>query len=215
MKKPLLRRLFIVFPAGILLTVYSAYNVFLIFRDSILMTPDQTLICALVALMFAIFAAFLFTAGFRADDLWFLMIRRMLFISALLSIFVFKLRMLGPVLDYFNIYKLNTIIYFAAYVMTQVALLVMFIYYAFIRNRLIVSPHATTILSVTAIVLLLCSFALEVVLLFVYHIGLEETPLRTIIIRPVFFFSLVGICLYFMFPPQAIQQNDDAENVPA
>ena len=50
---------------GFLFAVYSVYNVFIIFRDRSSMPSEGVLISAVVALAFAILAAFMWTAGIK------------------------------------------------------------------------------------------------------------------------------------------------------
>ena len=192
---------------GLLFSAYSAYNVFVVVRDGKRgLSPEGILISIVVALIFAVFAGFLWTwqAGVKAKDMRFLMIRRTTFIIALLAVFALKLRMAGKVIAYLDFSKIHTVVYGAAYLMTQAALLLLIVYYVFILKMLPLYPKASVILPAIAMVLFLCSLILEAILFFAYGIGLEASPLRTIVSRPVFYLGFIGLCVYFLIPPEPL-----------
>lgn len=200
-QKPTLRRLNIKL-TGLLFAAYSAYNIFIVARDSGRgLSSEGKLISVVVALMFAVFAFFVWTAGWNTRDIRFLMIRRTAFIIALLAVFALKLRMAGKVVAYLDFSRLHTVLYVGAYAMTQAALLMLFVYYVFILKSLPFYPMASVLLPVFAMILFLCSLILETVLFFVYGIGLEASMLRTAVMRPVFYLGFVGLSAYFLFPP--------------
>lgn len=199
----MLRRLNIVL-TGLLFAAYAVYNIFIIIRDGRGLPAQGIFISALVALGFALFSAFVLTAGVRSKNPRFLMIRRITFILALLLIFLLKLRMVGQVVEYIDFSQLNTVIYGAAYFMTLAALLLLFIYYVFLRRIRIIFPRAAVFLIVAALILFLLSFIMEIILFFGYGIGIEANTLRTVVIRPIFYLGFIGLSLYFLFPPQSI-----------
>ncbi len=118
----------------------------------------------------------------------------------MLAIFALKLRMAGRVFAYIDFSKTHTILYGGAYIFTQAALLIIIIYYIAILKNLPLYPRASVLLPLSAIVLLLSSLVLETILFFVYSIGLEPSPLRTAVIRPIFYFGFIGLSAYFLFP---------------
>lgn len=196
-----LRKLNVILTA-LLFAAYTVYNVFIIYRGGASLPSQAILISAVVALMYFVFTAFAVTAGVKSKDIRFLIGRRVAFIVALLTVFALKLRMAGQVIAYLDFSKLYTVLNGCAYLVTQIGLLLLLIYYIFILKNLPFYPRAGVALPTAAAVLFLCGLALEAVLYFVYGIGLETSPLRTIVMRPVFYLGLIGLSLYFLFPPQ-------------
>lgn len=203
--KLMLRKLNVALTA-LLFAVYSAYNVFVAVRDSRRgLPPYAIVICVIVALIYAVFTAFMVFAlavGVQTRNIRLLIWRRTAFIISLIAVFVLKLRMAGQVIAYLDITKLHTILYTCAYLTTQIGLVLLLIYYIFILKDLPLFPRASVALPLAAASLFLFSLALEAVLFFVFRIGLEDSPLRTILMRPVFYLGLIGLSLYFRFPPQ-------------
>lgn len=96
--------------------------------------------------------------------------------------------------------KLHTVLYGASYFLTQAALLILLIYYAFIRNKISFFPVASVLLPVIAMLMFLYSFVLEILLFFMFKVSLEASPLRTVLIRPVFYLGFIGLSAGFLFP---------------
>lgn len=188
---------------GVLFAAYSAYNVFILFRDFDDLTTEAKFICVVVAVMFALFAVFVWIAGVKERDGLFLFIRRVIFIIALLTIFGLRLRLTERVIAYLDLNDTETILYGCAYFATQAALLCLAVYYLFILIARPLYPKASVILPIAAMVLFLGSLVIEAILFFRYHHGMEASPLRTLVMRPVFYFGLIGLSLYFLFPPQS------------
>ena len=188
---------------GILFSVYSAYNLLVAVRDGKRgLSSEGILISIVVALMFAVFTVFVNTIGVKTNDMRFLIARRIAFIIALLVVFALKLRMAVEVIAYLDFSKIHTVLYGGAYFLTQAALLLLIIFYVFIIKALPFYPRASVILPTIAIILFLCSLVLEMILFFVYGIGLEANTLRTLVMRPVFYLGFICLSLYFLFPPQ-------------
>lgn len=186
---------------ALLFASYSAYNIFIAVRDGKRgLSPQAILISVVVALLYAVFTGFMITVGNNTKDIRFLIGRRVAFIIALLAVFALKLRMVGQVLAYLDFNKLYTVLYGCAYLTTQIGLLLLLAYYIFILKRLPLYPRASVALPLIAAILFLCSLVIEAVLFFAYGIGLEANALRTIVMRPVFYFGLIGLSLYFLFP---------------
>lgn len=203
MKQKMILRQLNVKLTGFLFFVYSAYNVFIAISDGKRgIPPEGILISIVVALMFAVFAGFMLTwsVGVKTKNMLFLSIRRTAFIIALLVVFFLKLRMAVKVIAYLDFSELHTVLYGVSYLMTQVGLLLLIIYYAFILKRVSFYPGAAVALPTIAIILFLCSLILEAILFFVYGIGVEDSMLRTAVIRPVFYLGFIGLSLYFLFP---------------
>ncbi len=200
MKQKLTPRWFIIKLAGILFAVYSVYNVFIIVRDGEYIPTYGIAITAVVAGMFALLAAFSWTSEFK--DIRFLNIRKAVFIVSLVVIFALKLRMINQVIAYLDFSKVKTIVYCGAYFMTLAALLVLFFYYAIVVRNLPLFPKASVILPLFALLLFLGSFVLEIVLFYKYGVGLEANPLRTMVIRPVFYMGFISLSVYFLLPPK-------------
>lgn len=199
--KKLTPRWLIIKLTGIFFAAYAAYNIFIIVRDHSGMTAQAIFISCVVALMFSLLSAYALTFGVMMKKPWFLMVRRMTFIITLLTVFLLKLRMIGRVITYLDTSKAHTVLYCAAYAATQAALLILLIYYIIIRKRFLFFPKACVILPVSAAILFLCGFTLEVILFFAYDIYLEASFLRTIVIRPVFYLGFIGLSVYYLFLP--------------
>ena len=201
MKEYLTPRWLIIKLTGLLFAAYSAYNVFIIFRDKDRsLTSEGILISAIVALLFAILAAFAWTS--EVKNFMFLKIRRKVLIITLLAIIALKLRIIDRVVANIDYTNMITVLYGASFIMTIVALVILFIYYAFIVKRIILYPRASIILPLSAMILFLLSLIAEAILFFEYGFGLEANPLRTVVIRPVFYLGFIGLSAYFLFPPQ-------------
>ena len=200
---------------GMLFAAYAAYNVFIIFRNGSSISSEGVLISATVALLFTVLACFAWTAGLKlkrkSRTARFQMIRRTAFIIAFLSIFALKLRMIGQVIGYLDYARaiaetdgdkyLIAILYAFTYFMTLTAMLILNVYYIFIRKRLLLFPKVSAIIPTFAAILFLICLILEAILFFALGINLEASSLRTVVMRPVFYLGFIGLCLYFLFPP--------------
>lgn len=184
--------------AGVLFAVYSLYNVFIIFRDRKELPLEGTIITAVVAVLFGLLAVYTWTSDVK--NVLFVMIRRTVFIFVLLAIFALKLNLVVRVIAFLDVSSLYTVLYAGAYFLTQAAFLILLIYYIFILKNLPLYPKLSKLLPVAAILFFLSSFVMEMVLFFVFNIGLEATWLRTIVIRPVFYLGFIALCVYFLFP---------------
>ena len=209
-KKLTLKRLII--PAtGLLFAAYSAYNVFIVIRDGGALSSEGILISIIVALLFAVLAAYVWTAKVKRKKGFFRMVRRTALIIALIAIFALKLRMVVRVVEYvdfselqtvfvygepFTFSMLQTLLYGAAYFMTLAAMLILIIYFIVIRKRPLMFPKASVALPVTAMVLFLVSLIMDMVLFLAYGVNLEASPLRTAVMRPVFYLGFIGLCAY-------------------
>ena len=216
-KKTLMR--LIAYLTGLLFAVYSAYNVFIIVKDKKL-PPEGLLISAVVALMFAVLAVFMWTFEIKPKNkkketdkkkkrkkkirrIRFRIIRRAAFLIALLTLIGLKLRMSYQVIDFIDVTKPQTVLYGVAYIFTVVGMLILFVFYAFIRKRYLLFPKAAALLPKIAMVLFLCSLILEAILFLAYGIGAESSTLRNIVIRPVFYLGFIGLSAFFLYPPQS------------
>lgn len=150
MKEKLTPRWFIIKLTGILFAIYSAYNIFLIVRDGSAMPPVGIFISALVSLLFALLAAFAWTS--EVKNVRFMMIRKTVMIIVLLTIFALKLRLVNRVMALLDFSKTQNVLYVAAYFLTLAALLILFVYYAFILRNLPLHPKMSVILPVAVII---------------------------------------------------------------
>lgn len=148
-----------------------------VIRDTKIYNTYEKVICALVVLLFAVLAGFAFTS--EAKNMKFLTIRRGVMLVDLVTVFVIKLFVAGRVFATLDITKLETIFYVGAYLLTQLALLIILLYYALIRKSLPVFPKASVILLITSAAFLLISLVFEALLFFIYNVGLEGNAIRT------------------------------------
>lgn len=186
---------------GFLFAAYSAYQVFIILRDYRVLPPQGFVITALVAVAFAILALYMWTAGVKGKKHILLMVvRRTSFIIALLTIFVLKLRLSVQVINYMDYTKLYTLIYGWSYFFTLAALAILLIYYVFILKSLPFHPKASVFLPRITVVLFLLSMILDAILFFGYGIPLEANVIRTVVSRPVFYLSFIGLSIHFLYP---------------
>ena len=212
-------RLFIVRLTGILSAAYSAYYIFVIVRDIRRSSLQGLIIDALVSLLFALLAGFAFTS--EVNNLKFIKVRRITFIITLLVIVLLKLRLTGRVfafLDFTNEYALLVALYGAAFFMTLIALVVLLVYYTFIRSNMPLYPKVSVIMPLSAMILFLLSFVAEILLLVIYHLGLETNMIRTVVSRPLFYLCFIGLSAYFLYPPRIEETSgykppDDSEFV--
>ena len=207
MKEKLTPRWFIIKLTGILFAIYSAYNIFLIVRDGSAMPPVGIFISALVSLLFALLAAFAWTS--EVKNVRFMMIRKTMMIIVLLTIFALKLRLVNRVMALLDFSKTQNVLYVAAYFLTLAALLILFVYYAFILRNLPLHPKMSVILPVAVIIGFVGCVVCEALLFFGFGFGLEASPLRTLVIRPVFYLGFIGLCVYFLFPPPLMEDQID------
>ena len=127
--------------------------------------------------------------------------RRYSFILALLTVFLLKLRMSGVMIEFLNPEYDFTVIYGVSYLLTLLGILDLTIYYIIIRKRNPFKRWVTVVFMVIAMVFFVAGLVLEGILLFKYNIGMEPNKLCTLITRPIFYLSFVGLCVYFLFPP--------------
>ena len=207
MKEKLTPRWFIIKLTGILFAIYSAYNIFLIVRDGSAMPPVGIFISALVSLLFALLAAFAWTS--EVKNVRFMMIRKTVMIIVLLTIFALKLRLVNRVMALLDFSQTQNVLYVAAYFLTLAALLILFVYYAFILRNLPLHPKMSVILPVAVIIGFVGCVVCEALLFFGFGFGLEASPLRTLVIRPVFYLGFIGLCVYFLFPPPLMEDQID------
>ena len=207
MKEKLTPRWSIIKLTGILFAIYSAYNIFLIVRDGSAMPPVGIFISALVSLLFALLAAFAWTS--EVKNVRFMMIRKTVMIIVLLTIFALKLRLVNRVMALLDFSKTQNVLYVAAYFLTLAALLILFVYYAFILRNLPLHPKMSVILPVAVIIGFVGCVVCEALLFFGFGFGLEASPLRTLVIRPVFYLGFIGLCVYFLFPPPLMEDQID------
>ena len=212
-------RLFIVRLTALLFAEYSLFYIFVIFRDFNRAELQELLVEAFVSLLFALLSAFAWTS--EVSDLKFIRVRRIVFIVALLAAVLLKLRLTGRViafLDFTGENRLLFALYGAAFFMSLAAMIIIFIYYTFIRRNMPLYPKVSKILPLTAMILFLLSFAAEGALFFVYRIGLEANTLRTVVSRPLFYLGFIGLSAYFLYPPRieetaGYKPPDDSEFV--
>lgn len=184
---------------GLLFTACSAYNVFIIFIDYKKLALEDMLALSFAALIFGVFAFFTFTS--EAKSFRFFLLRRLAFVFAFIALFLLQVRMFDKVVAVFDINKPDSLMYCGAYAATQAALLILAVYYGFIRQNLPLRSMASVILPLTALLLFLFSFVMEGLLYFMYNIGLEANDLRTLVIRPVFYMAFILLSVYFLIPP--------------
>lgn len=216
MKNVFTPRWLIAILTGAFFAAYSAYQVFVICRDYRGMPPEGIVITAVVALMFAILAVYMWTTGVKGKKhILFMIVRRTSFIIALLVIIVLKLRLVIRVINYIDGTKPYTILYSAAYFMMLLGLMILFIYYAFILNRLPFFPRAGVILPRTAIALFLLSLIAEAILFFGYGMGLEANTIRSMVMQPVFYLGFIGLSLHFLYPVLISRKTKKKKNADA
>ena len=211
MKQKLTPRWLVIKLAGILFAAYSAYNIFILYRNGSTLPEQGVFITALVAALFGLLAVFAWTSEIK--NVRFQVIRTTVFIVDLLIVFALKLRMIGRSVAYIDSAKPHTVLYGATYFMTLAGMLVLFIYYAFILKNLPLYPRMSVILPAAAIILFLGTLILEAVLFFAFGFAMESSPLRTMVIRPVFSLGFVGLSAYFLFPPQITAEDENIAKV--
>lgn len=203
-KREIFKRIIIIF-GGILFAVYSAYNIFIIVRDGKSLLPVEKFISALVAFSFLILAIFVWT--YEVKNIRFIMLRIYSFIAAMLVLTGLKIRIGKHVINYIDFSKPETILYGIAYFFTVAAMIILLFYYVFIIRRLSQYPKLSFVLPLIAMILFLSGFIAEIILLSVYHIGLEASLRRTVVIRPVFYFGFIFLSVYFLFVPRVEKEK--------
>ncbi len=219
MKKKQRLRLFVVRLTAIMFAAYSAFYIFVLVRDLKQASLQELLIEALVSLLFALLSAFAWTS--EVSNLKFIRVRRIVFIIALLGVVLLKLRLTGSViafLDFTGEYAFLFALYGAAFFMTLMALIILIVYYTFIRRNIRLYPKLSVILPLSAMILFILSFVAEILLFVIYRFGLEDNMIRTLFSRPVFYLGFIGLSAYFLYPPR-VQETagykppDDSEFV--
>lgn len=186
---------------GFLFAVYSAYNVFIIFRDRGSLPSEGVLISAVVALAFAILAAFMWTAGIRGKKrILFMMIRRVAFLVAMITLIVLKVRLIRRIINYFDASVFYTYLYDGAFFLTLAGFLILFAFFTFILRDLPFHPKAAVGFPVAAVIVFSLSLIMEIILFFAYGMLFEANVLRTVVIRPVFYLGFIGLSLHFLYP---------------
>ena len=198
---------------------YSAFYIFVLIRDLKQASLQELLIEALVSLLFALLSAFAWTS--EVSNLKFIRVRRIVFIIALLAVVLLKLRLTGRViafLDFTGDYPFLFALYGAAFFMTLMALIILLVYYTFIRRNMPLYPKLSVILPISAMILFILSFAAEILLFAIYRFGVEDSMIRTLFSRPVFYLGFIGLSAYFLYPPRVeetagYKPPDDSEFV--
>lgn len=211
MKQTLTLRRMNILVTGLMFAAYSAYNIFIIIRGGGSLSSEGILISAVVALLFAVFTAYVWTAGVKPKNARFRMIRRTAFIIALIGVFALKLRMFDRVLGYIDFSGLQTVFYYgepfefsmlitvifgASYFIMLAAMLILIVYFIVIRKRPLMFPKASVVMPVTAMALFIVSLILDMILFLAYGVNLEANPRRTAVMRPVFYLGFIGMCAY-------------------
>ena len=93
MKQKLTPRWLVIKLAGILFAAYSAYNIFILYRNGSTLPEQGVFITALVAALFGLLAVFAWTSEIK--NVRFQVIRTTVFIVDLLIVFALKLRMIA------------------------------------------------------------------------------------------------------------------------
>ena len=187
---------------GVMFAAYAAYSVFILIRDARHLSSTARVISAAVAIVFAVFALFAWTCNLKPETIHILIVRRIAFVAGLVIVFLLKLRMITKVSAYLDFSQFHTVLYACAYLLTQVAIALLLIYYAFILPKLAVYPKAAVQLPMIALILFVLSMILEALLLFIYGIGTETSYLRSAVSRPLFFLGFIGLSAYFLLPPE-------------
>lgn len=219
MKKKQRLRLFIARLTAIMFAAYSAFYIFVLIRDLKQASLQELLIEALVSLLFALLSAFAWSS--EVSNLKFIRVRRIVFIIALLAVVLLKLRLTGSViafLDFTGEYAFLFALYGAAFFMSQMALIILLVYYTFIRRNMPLYPKLSVILPISAMILFILSFAAEILLFAIYRFGVEDSMIRTLFSRPVFYLGFIGLSAYFLYPPRVeetagYKPPDDSEFV--
>ncbi len=183
---------------GLLFVIYAVYNIYTVARGSASMPPEGILITVIVALVFAAFTFCMWTSGINTKNIRFLVARRAIFITGLVILFLLKLRIVAKVYNYLDFSEVKTVLYALTYAFNLAAFLIMIIYYAFVLKNLPLYPRASAVLPIIAMVLFICCLVMEAIMFFVFRMLIEPSPLRTVIIRPVFNLGFVGACVYFL-----------------
>lgn len=202
MKRFLTPRGLIIFLTGIMFAVYAVYNLYIMGKDSDTIGTGGMIITGLVTIIYAVFAFFAFSAGVIVNDIRFYVVRRIAFIIALVAAFGIKLRLIADIVSMITFSQKYTVLYGGSFLMTQVAMLFLIVYYVFVAKRMDKNVKPPVTLQIIALVFFILSYICEMVLFFVYGIGLEGDSLRTMIFRPVFYLGFIGLSVYFMLPPQ-------------
>ena len=208
MKQKLTLRWLLLKLTGLFFAAYSVYYIFIIIRDGGTMKLKEKIICSILVVLFGLLTGFAWTS--EVKNLRFLMIRKAVLILDLLALIALKLRMAGSVIKYLEYTKLHTVLYSASYCLTIAGMLFLLIFYAFILKNLPFHRKSSVIIPLVALISFVCALALEAILFFVYHIGLEQTPIRTLISRPIFYLSFIGLALYFLYPQTIPEDDEDA-----
>lgn len=206
MKQKLTLRRIIIILTGLCFAVYAAYNVFVLIKDGGSLPTAGIIISGLVAFLFAVLSIFAFTSDMRLntpedDDIRLLAVRRIFFGGVLVAVWLLKLRMAGQVAAYVDVSMPHTILYAGAYVATQLALLALFVLFVFILPKRPFFPRLCVLLPLLALLLFVAGFVCDTLLFFGFHVMVEASPLRTMLVRPVFYLGFIGLSLYFLLPP--------------
>ena len=86
------------------------------------------------------------------------------------------------------------------------AMVILFLYYTFFLRRLPLFPRAVVFLPLIALILFALSLIIEIILFLAYGMLLEDSVLRTVVIRPVFYFGFIGLSAHFLFPPEIVDE---------
>lgn len=205
--KNVLRRVLIIL-SGVLFAVYAAYNLFIVVRNGNALSEEGMFISMAVALLFVVLALFAWSAGVTPDKPLVLILRHVAFIIALSALFLLKLRMVWQVVEFFDPALPYTVLYAVSYALMQLAILMLLVFYIFIVKSYEQFPRASVLLPLAAMLLFVCGFVLEIILFFAFGVGVEDSPLRTMVIRPIFYFGFISLSAYFWIPAPIVEEGD-------
>ena len=205
MKQKLTLRGFIIMLTGVLFAAYAAYYAFVIIRDiQRSLAPEKIAIYAILVLLFGLLAGFAWTSEVKSFR--FLEARKTVMIIVLLAVIALKLRLIGKIIAALEDSSPQSLLYCGSYFSTLAALLLLFVFYAFILRRLEFHPRAAVILPSATLILFIAGLVFEAILFFGFGIGLEANSLRTMVSRSIFYLSFIGLSAYFLLPPPIPKQ---------
>lgn len=189
--------------------LFSAYHTYLFFQIT---TSRPGRLLGIISFLCLAFAAMFTLIPKRA----FRKLRTVLMIGGLVLNFSIRLFNAGAMFGLLNFAYVPSVLNCAVYVFSQLAELLLLVYYVFFRHNKKLNSKRKFVIALMSfvIVLYIACFVMECVLLIKYRINIDLSRRMTVISRILYCIGFVSIAVNFMLPVHKVSKSDDFTNQP-
>ena len=189
--------------------LFSAYHIYLFVQITASRPGRMFGIISFLCLAFAAISAMIRKPAFRV-------LRTVLLIGGLALNFIIRLFNAGAMFGMLNFAYVPSVLNCAVYVFSQLAELILLVYYVFFRhNPKLNSKRGLVIFLMSFVIVLYAAcFIMECVLLMKYRMNIDLSRKFTGISRFLYCIGFVSIAVNFMLPLQKLEDTDDLMNQP-